>query len=304
MLSGRLTRLYAAALLAIGFLLWAHLIVLSSDHGTDMQPFGFRGRSDSLPLRGGASTLGLPAIVGSSRPLMAIRPPRQQGPLRVSEAPTAQADVPATMLAVLGLPADLDGEPMFEIDATSPRRRIYGAYDLRWRFPEAYLQRLDLLTVERASTDASGWSLARSVLSPDQRLPASDVDFGGGDNTTYLGPGWSGDYEEQIPGAGMVSFVRGTSERAVIFASLPPGAATLVARLSATNGGLESIDVAIDGHDIGRWSALDRDGYHDYSAAIPADPARPPVSTITFHFHAPTTDDFLVQLDRIWMHAP
>ena len=76
-----------------------------------------------------------------------------------------------------------------------------------------------------------------------------------------------------------------------------------VARLSATNGGLESIDVAIDGHAIGRWSSLDRDGYHDYSARIPADPARPPVGTITFHFHGRPTDDPLVRLDRIWVHA-
>ena len=275
------------------------LIVLSSDHGTGLQPFGFSGRSESLPLVTGASAAGLLDIVGSSRPLMAIKPPGQSGPLMVSEAPTAQTDVPATMLALLGLSEDLEGEPMFEIDATSPRGRTYGMYDLRQRFPETYLDRLDLLSVERRVTDATGWNFERSIMAPNLSLPASDIDFGRGSDTTYLGPGWSPEYEEWIPGEGMVSFVRGVSGRAVIFASLPQEAVALVTRLSATDGGLESIHVAVDGHEVERWGSLDRDGYQDYSASIPADPARPPISTITFHFNAPTTDRFLVQLDRI-----
>ena len=280
------------------------LIVLSSDHGTDLSPFDFTGRSESLPLVRGASIAGLSHIVASSRPLMAIKPPSGTGPLMVSQAPTAQADVPVTMLALLGLSADLDGESMFERDAASPRDRVYGMYDLRWRFPEAYLNRLDLLTVERISTDATGWNLDRSIMSPEQSVPAADVDLGGGRNTTYLGPGWSRGSEEQIEGAGIVSFVSGISARAVIFASLPREAVALVARLSAPrDGGLDSIAVTIDGREIERWGPLNREGYHDYSANIPADPTRPSVSTIAFHFDAPTTDAFVVKLDRIRFHT-
>ena len=276
------------------------LIVLSSDHGTDLRSLTFSGKSASLPEIRGASTSSLPGIVGSARPLMAIKPIGETGSLTVSDAPTAHADLPATMLDLLGLSEDLGQEQMLKKDPATTRRRAYGMYDLRSRFPEAYLSRLDLLTVEGNSVDARGWNWARSIMPPDQRLPAGDLDFGEGRNTAHLGPGWSRGTQESLADKEEISFVRGLSERAVIFVSLPPGAVELVAHLSAPeDGGLESIEVAIDGRNIARWHPLARNGYRDYLASIPADPARPPITRINFHFDAPTTDDFLVKVDRI-----
>ena len=116
------------------------------------------------------------------------------------------------------------------------------------------MSRLDLLTVEGNSVDARGWNWARSIMPPDQRLPAGDLDFGEGRNTAHLGPGWSRGTQESLADKEEISFVRGLSERAVIFVSLPPGAVELVAHLSAPeDGGLESIEVAIDGRNIARW---------------------------------------------------
>ena len=124
------------------------LIIVSSDHGTNLRPLAYRGKSASLPEITGASTSSLPSIVGSSRPLMAIKPIGQTGSLAFSDAPTAHADLPATVLDLLGLPADLGHQQMLERDPTSARDRVYGMYDLRFRFPEAHLNRLD---VRRAS---------------------------------------------------------------------------------------------------------------------------------------------------------
>ena len=276
------------------------LIIISSDHGTDLRPLGFSGKSASLPAFQGASIARLSSIAGASRPLMAIKPIGQIGALTVSDAPTAHIDLPATVLGLLGLPADLGQQQMLERDPAIPRRRVFGMYDLRSRFPEGNLDRLDLLTVERNSTDATGWSLMHSIMPPDQRLPARDLDFGEGRNTAYLGPGWSRGTQESTADDEEMSFVFGIREQAVIFVSLPPNAVELVAHLSATeDGGLESIDVAVEGRHMTRWRLLDRNGYRDYSASIPPDPARPPITRITFHFDAPSTEDVLVKLNRL-----
>ena len=276
------------------------LLVVSSDHGTHLRPLAFSGKSASLPEITGASTSSLPSIVGSARPLMMIKPIGQTGALEVSDAPTAHADLPATMLDLLGLPSDLGDQQMLERDPTLPRSRVYGMYDLRFRFPETHLNRLDLLTVEGRSTDATGWNLARSVMPPDQRLEPVEIDFGEGLDTAYLGPGWSRATQESTGDGKETSLVFGISEQAVIFVSLPPEPVELVARLSAPeHARLESIEVGVEGRTIAHWGSVDPDGYRDYAASIPADPDRPPISSITFHFDASTTDDILVKLNRV-----
>ena len=189
---------------------------------------------------------------------------------------------------------------MLERDPTLPRSRVYGMYDLRFRFPETHLNRLDLLTVEGRSTDATGWNLARSVMPPDQRLEPVEIDFGEGLDTAYLGPGWSRATQESTRDGEETSLVFGISEQAVIFVSLPPEPVELVARLSAPeHARLESIEVGVEGRTIAHWGSVDPDGYRDYAASIPADPDRPPISSITFHFDASTTDDILVKLNRV-----
>ena len=49
----------------------------------------------------------------------------------------------------------------------------------------------------------------------------------------------------------------------------------------------------------GALQSVDPDGYRDYATSIHADPDRPPISSITFHFDASTTDDILVKLNRV-----
>lgn len=276
------------------------LIVLSSDHGTSWPPPNFVGQSPGLPLRAGASTAGLPAIVGTARPLMAIKPPGPTGPLAISNAPTTHVDLPGTMLRLLGLSHSRNHVSMLELSDAADRRRVFGMYNLRFRFPERYLNRLDLLTIDRVGTDATGWDWERSVLSPDRDLPLSDgdVDFGEGRNTPYLGPGWSRGVVEGNEHEKRISFVGATSERAVIFVSLPEGVVELVARMSAPSD-LESIHVSLDGRTIDHWQPGERRGYQDYVARLPPNPERPHISALTFRFDGSTADDFLAKLDRI-----
>ena len=126
------------------------LIIVSSDHGTDLLPLGFSGRSESLSLIPGPSTVRLPAIASTAKAVMMIKPPKRTGPITVSDAPTSHVDLPSTILDMLGLPGATPGADMFRRDPAQPRTRTFGMYNPHVRFPKAYLDRVDVLTIDGA----------------------------------------------------------------------------------------------------------------------------------------------------------
>ena len=63
------------------------LIIVSSDHGTDLLPLGFSGRSESLSLLPGPSTVRLPAIASTAKAVMMIKPQKRTGRLRCPTHP-------------------------------------------------------------------------------------------------------------------------------------------------------------------------------------------------------------------------
>jgi hypothetical protein len=275
------------------------LIIVSSDHGTDLKPREFSGKSGSLPLVRGASTAGLHAIAGTAHALMLIKPPGRTGPLAVSEAPTAHVDVPATVLDLLGLGGDEQTESMFRRDATRPRRRVYGMYDVSQRFPRGYLSRLDLLSIDGRLTEGRGWHLERSILNPGTRLSAQAIDVGTPEAATQLGPGWSPSHRESADGSGEVTYAWGLGDQAVTLVSLSPGATRFVARLAVpASSSLKGIGVELDGRVLDRWVPAGR-GYHDYAAAIPPDPARPAVSVLVLRFESTPSNDLAAKVDRL-----
>src|SRR5688572_16817467 len=146
------------------------LIIVSSDHGTDLNPLGFNGISDSLSLVPGPSTSRLPATVGSAKAIMFIKPPQRTGPISISDAPTAHIDVPPTILDILKLPDGTSDASMLRRDAKQSRTRVYGMYDPRQRFPKEYLDRLDLLSIDGPMLDAASWHVQRSIWNPRARL--------------------------------------------------------------------------------------------------------------------------------------
>ena len=212
------------------------LIIISSDHGTDLTPRGFFWESDSLPLRQGASTPRLTAIVGAAKAIMAIKPPGSEGPLVVSEAPTTHSDLPATVFELLSLPHRFPGQSMFRREPGGERRRLYSMYDVRQRFPDSYLDRLDILSIENSMLDAARWSYTRSILNPDWEASVGVIDVGTAKATVHLGPGWSRGDHETINGEGEVSFAWGLGRQAVVFAALPRDATELSVHLAQLPG--------------------------------------------------------------------
>jgi hypothetical protein len=274
------------------------LIIVSSDHGTDLQPLGFNGQSDSLSLVPGPSTSRLPATAGSAKAIMFIKPPHRTGPISISEAPTTHIDVPPTVLDVLGLPGGSPEASMLKRDAQQPRSRVYGMYDPRQRFPKGYLDRIDLLAIDGRVIDAGAWHVQRSIWNPDAKLDSREIDVGPREAHRYLGPGWSFEQREPASGGGEVTFARPVTPKAVIFVSLAKEAAEIVFRASASPGPAASgITVIVDGREAARL-AIDGSGYRDLPVKIPADPARPSISEITLHLEGSGTLP-VFKLDRI-----
>ncbi len=141
------------------------LIVVSSDHGTDLDPASFTGESDSLSLIPGPSTTRLPAIAGTAKAIMFIKPPQRNGPISISDAPTTHIDLQPTMLDILGMPGSTEGS-MLRRAAAQPRSREYGMYDPRQRFPKTYVDRLDVLSIDGRVADPSSWHFQRSIWDP------------------------------------------------------------------------------------------------------------------------------------------
>lgn len=275
------------------------LIIVSSDHGTDLQPSGFAGKSESLSLIPGPSTVRLPAIASTAKAVMLIKRPNRNGPITVSDAPTSHVDLPSTILDALGIPGATPEGLMFNRDPSAARTRVFGMYNPHVRFPKAYLDRLDVLTIDGHVLDAAAWNVRQLIWQPDLRLDGREVDLGPRTGNYYMGPGWSLERRETADDR-EVTFVQALTARAIISASLPASAVQLVLRASAPAGaGPTSIRVDVDGKPAGQPDLTGPDGYRDIVIAVPPDASRPPVSHITLYFDAGGRDDFVFKLDRL-----
>jgi hypothetical protein len=164
------------------------------------------------------------------------------------------------------------------------------------RFPKAYLDRLDVLTIDGHVLDAAAWNVRQLIWRPDLRLDGRDIDLGPRTGNYYMGPGWS--LERREPDG--VTFVQALTARAIISASLPASAVQLVLRASSPKDtGPTSIRVDVDGTPAVQANVAGSDGYHDVVVALPPDPSRPAVSHITLYFEAGGRDDFVFKLDRL-----
>ena len=275
------------------------LIIVSSDHGTDLPPLGFSGRSDSLSLLPGPSTVRLPAIASTAKAVMLIKPPNRTGGITVSNAPTSHVDLTSTILEILGLPGGSADASMLRRDPAQPRTRVFGMYNPHVRFPKAYLDRVDVLTIDGRVVDAKAWNVRRLIWRPDLRLDMPAVDAGPRAGNLYLGPGWSLERRESVDG-GEVTFVQPLTIRAIISASLPAKSVDLVLRASSpAHDGPRSLRVNVDGRPAAQQPLAAADGYRDITISLPADSSRPPVSEITLHFDTPGRDTFVFKLDRM-----
>ena len=137
-------------------------IVLTADHGWRLPR---RGHS----LAGVRTPAGdLQSVALTAMPLLAIKPPGATGPLRVSTAPTAIADIPATIGDLAGVPpGTLPGEPALRLDpdARRPRSFAFHTWDnADWRRP--YMDALHVFSVEGPIHDPGSWRFDRTIPEP------------------------------------------------------------------------------------------------------------------------------------------
>jgi len=276
------------------------LIIFSSDHGTDLTPLGFNGKSDGLSLVPGPSASRLPATVGSAKAIMFIKPPNSTGPISISDAPTTHIDLQPTILDLLQLADGSSGISMLKRDPKEARSRTYGMYDPRQRFPKEYLDRIDLLSVDGPATNAASWHVQRSIWNPMARLEGRDIDVGPRDAQRYLGPGWSFEERERTASGTEVTFSRAVTPNAVVYASLPKTPVELVIRASSSPGpGPVSIGVTVEGIETAKLTLDGSAGYQDLSIRIPENPERPAISEIAIHLTGGGSEGPVFKLDRM-----
>jgi hypothetical protein len=275
------------------------LIIVSSDHGTDLEPLGFGGTSESLSLVPGPSTVRLPAIASTAKAVMLIKRPNRTGPMTVSYAPTSHIDLPSTILDALGLAGGSPEGLMFRRDPQEPRTRVFGMYNPFIRFPNEYLDRLDVLTLDGRVLDAAAWNVRRLIWRPDLRLESRNVDFGPRSGNYYLGPGWSLERRESAGGS-EITFVQALTHRAIISTSLPTRAVGLILRASSRSAtGPLAIRASIDGGSPALVNLPVREGYRDIVIPVPPDPSRPAISEITLQFDSGGRAGFVFNVDRM-----
>ena len=110
------------------------LIIVSSDHGTGLEPPNLVARnnrdggSPGIDLRTritvGDAGVELAGIVGVAMALLVVKPPASRGPLTMSTAPTGIRDIPATVFDLLDLPHEFPGEPAFKLEPHAARAHL------------------------------------------------------------------------------------------------------------------------------------------------------------------------------------
>jgi Sulfatase len=137
------------------------LIVISSDHGVALPPEGFTGDRDVF---GGP----LSEIAGSALALLIVKPPRATGSVRISEAPTAITDIPATIVDTLGLQNPFKGRSAMTLDESAPRRRQFAVYLWNSSLWQAdFFPYMDVFTVNGRVADGSAWKDEEPIYAPD-----------------------------------------------------------------------------------------------------------------------------------------
>jgi hypothetical protein len=136
------------------------LIVISSDHGVGLSPEGFK--SDRSVFGGP-----LGEIAGASLALLLVKPPQSKGPVRVSEAPTAITDIPATIVHTLGLKNSFPGTSALTLDEHAPRPRQFATYlwnAAQWQAD--FFPYMDLFTVDGKVVDGAAWRTDTPLYAP------------------------------------------------------------------------------------------------------------------------------------------
>ena len=136
------------------------LIVISSDHGVALPPQGFTGDRDVF----GAP---LAELAGSALALLIVKPPNGPGPVRISEAPSAITDIPATIVDTLGLKNPFPGTSALKLDEHAPRPRQFAVYlwsSAEWQAD--FFPYMDVFTVDGHVIKGGDWKTEEPIYAP------------------------------------------------------------------------------------------------------------------------------------------
>jgi hypothetical protein len=136
------------------------LIVISSDHGVALPPQGFTDDRDVL----GAP---LSELAGSALALLIVKPPNSTGPIRISDAPSAITDIPATIVDTLGLKNPFPGTSALKLDEHAARPRQFAIYlwsSAEWQAD--FFPYMDVFTVDGHVVKGGDWKPEEPIYAP------------------------------------------------------------------------------------------------------------------------------------------
>jgi len=220
------------------------LILLSSDHGVALPPQNFTDDRDVF----GAP---LSEIAGSSLALLVVKPPNSSGPVRISQAPSAITDIPATIVDTLGLKNPFSGTSALKLDEHAERPREFGVY--LWSSSEwqaDFFPYIDLFMVNGRPTDGRAWASMEPIYAP---------------KTTPEGRS-RGFYREERGGPGQT--IRWSTPLA--FIHKPPNVKGVELKVRSNADKPQTVTVELRGRQIDRQVLSDHE-WRTLSYSIPAD---------------------------------
>ena len=137
------------------------LVVVASDHGLGFTPKQFANDRQLPPAA-------LSTLAARSMALLVVKPRGAHGAVRVSYAPTAITDIPATILDAAGVSHTLPGTPALKLEEHARRPRMFAMYDWEhedWK--QAYFDVLDVMAINGRLLDGNNWKFVESVYSPN-----------------------------------------------------------------------------------------------------------------------------------------
>jgi hypothetical protein len=222
-------------------------------------------------------------VVGSALPLMAIKPPHDKGPLKISKAQVMLTDTPATISAIMKLGEKFPGRSVFKIDPEEERERRY--YHYKWlhnRWQAGFFPRLDEYIIKGSVFDRSSWRLGGIKFFKHALFRAEIIDFGTDKGFDFLLEGWG--YNESSTEEGC-TFNWALGRSSTILLSLPKEAVCLTANMKPyLFNKPQSITISVDGKVSGIWNLSNRWEWQKRSIVIKPDQHRPDISVIEFMF--------------------
>jgi hypothetical protein len=137
-------------------------IVLMGDHGAWVTPTDIKAVPNS---DGRTASVIAPQIMALAVPLLAIKRPGDEGPLRVSDAPTWIVDTAATIADIAGLEAAFNGTSIFKLDDDGQRERKLYYYRYKpSEYTDEYLSPIEEFVVKGSVFDSSSWRYVSTHL--------------------------------------------------------------------------------------------------------------------------------------------